>query len=190
MDKNKALLISFSLLLPLFLLLFSYQLTLALYPLTPAQENTLQFFQGGKLTLNYTTAELSHLEDAAQVIDSADFFFYGSGIIILGMAIHSWKDRIQLQKLARYGGVITVSLLFFLLLLLLVNFNGLFTLFHQLFFPQGNWQFAADSLLIQTFPTGFFVKISIAIVAVTLFLGSLFILLSVYLKHGHTNKGD
>ena len=176
--------------LPLFLLLFSYQLTLALYPLTPAQENTLQFLQGGTVTLNYIVAEISHLEDVAEVMKGVHFLSYASGIIILFLVLHSWKDKIQLQKLIRYGGMATIIVIALILLLILFNFHSFFTIFHQIFFPQGNWQFAADSLLIQTFPIEFFVKISIAIFALTLLLGSLFILLSVYLKHGHTNKGN
>lgn len=37
----------------------------------------------------------------------------------------------------------------------LVDFSGLFTMFHRLFFSQGNWQFAFDSLLICALPTEF-----------------------------------
>lgn len=36
-----------------------------------------------------------------------------------------------------------------------IDFNGMFSVFHQLFFSQGNWSFPYDSLLICSLPTAF-----------------------------------
>ena len=36
-----------------------------------------------------------------------------------------------------------------------LDFNGLFAAFHGVFFPQGNWTFGIDSLLICMYPLGF-----------------------------------
>lgn len=178
--------------LPLFFLLISYQLTLNFSPLTPAQENVFQFLaEKGELNQDYTAAEISHLQDVAKVIKSVDIFGYVMGtIIVLSLIcflVYFRKDKTLLLKLLRYGGIATMIIIGIILLGILFAFNSSFTAFHQLFFPQGNWQFAADSLLIQTFPLEFFNNVSIIVFVETFIFGSLFILLSIYLKHGHQN---
>ena len=50
----------------------------------------------------------------------------------------------------------------------LVDFFGFFTVFHQLLFSQGNWQFAYDSLLICSLPTEFWMGMGVAWLATTL----------------------
>ncbi|MBW3019082.1 DUF1461 domain-containing protein, partial [Candidatus Woesearchaeota archaeon] len=37
----------------------------------------------------------------------------------------------------------------------IIPFNSVFTAMHHILFPQGNWQFPADSMLIQYYPSGF-----------------------------------
>ena len=37
-------------------------------------------------------------------------------------------------------------------------FSGFFTVFHEVFFPQGNWEFSQDSALIQLFSESFFAE--------------------------------
>lgn len=179
--------------LPLFLLLLFYQLTVAFYPLTEAQEDVFQFLAGkGELNQDYTAAEISHLQDVAGVMNGVNIFGYVIGtIIVLSLIcflIYFRKDKTLLSKLLRYGGMATLATIGIILLSILFAFNSSFTAFHQLFFPQGNWQFAADSLLILTFPLEFFIKISFLIFGIAFISGSLFILLSVYIKYDPTNK--
>lgn len=189
--KEKTLLMAGSVSIALFLLLWSYTLVLGFFPLTAEQEHTLQFLEGKEeLTLNYTAAEISHLDDVAQAMKSAQIGLFLSGIIILTLLFYFRRDKEQLLRLLKYGGISTVTFILLILVALLLNFNSLFTVFHQLFFPQGNWQFAADSVLIQTFPQDFFMNVSIFIFGLAFLLGSLFILLSFYLKHGHKDWGN
>lgn len=49
----------------------------------------------------------------------------------------------------------------------LFDFNGLFAAFHSVLFPQGNWTFAYDSLLICMYPLDFWVGMAIIWFAVT-----------------------
>ena len=179
MNKEIALVILFSLLLPLCLLLVSYKVTLFFIPLTSAQETTFDFLQGNEeISLNYTLSERSHLEDVRQVMKWADILL---GVVLVGIlfvVLYSKDNTTVLQKSLWYGGIVTVSLLFLILLLTFLNFTALFTFFHQLFFPQGNWMFPADSLLIQTFPADFFVKVGRTIFIDALLLGIGTILLS------------
>ena len=53
-------------------------------------------------------------------------------------------------------------------------FDAAFTLFHQLFFPGGNWQFdPATDRLVQLFPQSFWVESSIAVGVVVIALALL-----------------
>src|SRR3989338_5012343 len=175
MSNTKIINISFSLILPLFLLLLSYKLTLAFFPLTLEQQNTLQFLQGSEaLISNYTAAEVSHLQDVTRIMNLVDLFFYGSGVIILGFLLYFKRKYEQLQALLKLGGITTLSSIFLFFLAIVFRFENAFMWFHQIFFPQGNWQFPVDSLLIKTFSLAFFIKISIIIAVLTLALGSLF----------------
>ena len=48
-----------------------------------------------------------------------------------------------------------------------VDFNGFFGVFHAVLFPQGNWTFPADSLLICMLPLNFWVSMGALWLAVT-----------------------
>ena len=75
--NKKAILIIFCILLPLFLLLFSYKTILFVIDKTPAQQETIDFLQGKEnLEMNYSSLEVSHLEDVKGVMSSANYLFY------------------------------------------------------------------------------------------------------------------
>lgn len=190
MDKVKVTLIIFCLSLPIFLLLLSYQLTLQFYPQTNNQQKTIAFVQDKiteaelMSTLNYTSSELSHLYDVQEVMSVAEYFFlipFLTTITLLGI---NFRNKPLLNKLPRYGGIATLISTVIILLFLFVAFNSSFTIFHQLFFPQGNWQFPSDSLLIQTFPLDFFIKIAFTIFLQALGWGILFIGVSFLFRNG------
>lgn len=192
MEKNKLFLIIFCISLPIFLLLFSYHSTLLFYPTTEPQANALAFINGAaqNLTLNYTNAETSHLQDVKGVITGERFLFIGSYLAVILLFALSMKDRSFAQKLLRKGGITTLIIMGAILLFLILGFNTLFTLFHQIFFPQGNWLFSPNSLLIQTFPIDFFINISLIVFIQTLILASFFIGVSYLLKNGGDNQKD
>jgi len=179
MDKKTV----FALLLPLFLLLFSYKVVLSVTSLTEPQQETMNFLQSNaELTMNYTSLESSHLEDVKQVMNYTTILFYGLLLGVTALITYHRRKKKELEKLLTIGGKATVIFLSVLLILSLTSFNFLFTLFHQIFFPQGNWMFATDSLLIQTFPTTFFTAIAIKIFLLTLILGAILIVASKLIK--------
>ncbi len=52
-----------------------------------------------------------------------------------------------------------------------VAFDTAFTLFHEIFFPQGNWEFnAATEKMVQLYPTPFWEIISMTLAALILVL--------------------
>ena len=182
-NKEKITIVLFSIVLLMFLLLLSYKLVLFFTPLTDAQKNVFLFLDGKqKLSTSFTAAEVSHLEDVKQVMKYADYMFY---ILLLGFTltiIFYRKKKDFLLNLLHLGGKVTFAVMILLGALSLISFDALFAIFHRIFFPQGNWLFAADSKIIQTFPLDFFISLSRNIFLLTLFLGILFILLGYYFK--------
>lgn len=183
MSKTNLFLLVFSILLPLFLLLLSYKLTMAFYPLvpdplltfpTPPQQNTLDFLQGRieviALTVPYNEQELSHLHDVQQVMEWADVVFLLLLLASIALLYHSKTDW---KKYLRWGGITTVAIVSLIILTLLLSFNTVFTIFHLFLFPQGNWIFPEESLLIQTFPLEFFMRMGMSIFGGALGLGIL-----------------
>lgn len=176
--KKGIIIVFFSIVLLLLLLLLSYKILLFFTPLTSAQENVFQFLAGKQdLQADFTESEVSHLEDVKQVMSYANYFFYAFLLTLTVIITYYRKDKEYLFQLLNQGGKVTVAVMLLLGVLSFFFFNVVFTVFHQIFFPQGNWQFAADSLLIQTFPLDFFVNININIFLLALFLGMLFILI-------------
>ncbi|MDP3640186.1 MAG: DUF1461 domain-containing protein, partial [Nanoarchaeota archaeon] len=154
-------------------------------PLTEPQEKALQFLDGNLAEIPYslTPEERSHLVDVERVMTSINAVFYVLLLTLTILLTYTRKQPLFQKKLFRCGGIATVTFGFILLLFMLFSFTSSFTLFHQLFFPQGNWLFPENSFLIQTFPLSFFITAARNIFLVLLALGSLFILLSLLWKH-------
>jgi len=107
----------------------------------------------------YTPEENSHIQDIKLLLIQERIIFRYLVILTLLLTIVYWQRRRRkqtMQLIANVGRALTVSLLL-LLVIVPLTFFQLFNLFHQLFFPQGNWLFdPAASLLIQIYPPEFF----------------------------------
>ena len=80
--------------------------------------------------------------------------------LLVGLAVWVWVEfaRGRLDRVAaalRAGAVWSVALVALAAVAGLTDFEALFSAFHGLFFAEGTWTFASDSLLIQTFPEAF-----------------------------------
>ena len=189
--STKVLTVLFCILLPIFLMLFSYKMALEFTALDANQESTIDYLQNNReLSLNYTIMEVSHLEDVKGVIKIIDYLFYSCLLVLTLILTFYRKKKEEIKKLLFYGGITTGAALGLILLFSLTAFDLAFTLFHNVFFPQGNWQFASDSLLIQTFPLGFFIGMSYKIFVQSLIYGIIFILLYVLLKYVNSSQRD
>jgi integral membrane protein (TIGR01906 family) len=183
MDKNKLLLIAFCIFLPITLLLLSFKAVIFLYDFNPTQQNAVDFlYNKAELQEGYSENEISHMHDVKEVMKWMNAPFLISLLVMTLIFTYQKKNKQQIKLFLKYGGITTISFIGLILLFVLLSWNFIFTLFHDIFFPQGNWQFPSESLLITTFPNSFFVNISITIFIATLVLGSIFILLSKYKK--------
>src|SRR3989338_6139506 len=183
MNYNKISLILFSIVSPIVLVLLSYHAVLFFTPLSPAQEQVFNYLsQKTPLLSSITPAEISHLDDVRSVMIFLDILLYFSMLIVILILTYYRQNKEQLSKLFQFGGIITLCVLAILLVGIFFNFEQTFTLFHQIFFPQGNWQFAADSVLIQTFPIDFFISSAVNITVLAVLLSIILIGIAYWMK--------
>jgi len=117
----------------------------------------------------FTDAEINHLEDVRAVTNKLLILFYSSLILFVLFTILLIHKKIGLflksMGMVFVSAASAVVLILLLLYTLSSNFWVFFEQFHQVFFPQGNYMFPADSLLITLFPIGFFYQFFLKLVA-------------------------
>lgn len=136
--------------------------------------NLLSYFKGEANLQYFSDREQSHLEDVKNLLGT--FFTILSiavAILIITLTTLFFVNREEfldnLFKQLFLGGLSSFALLA-LLFLASLNFSMTFEGFHKLFFPQGNYSFAPNSLLITLFPTVFFKNFFIKILLNSLLL--------------------
>ena len=129
MNKKKVLLVVFCICLPLFLLLLSYNVILFSSSLTNEQQEWIDYFDDKvDLPQGYTENEISHMNDVKRVMQIVDYVFYVLLLIVTLIFTHYKKNKNQIKKLLKYGGITTVSVVGIVILLSLVSFNYLFSI--------------------------------------------------------------
>jgi integral membrane protein (TIGR01906 family) len=118
----------------------------------------------------YDADERSHLRDARLLLG---LLLVAGGISLLGLAaaMARWRDRrAAVWTVIGRAGLSTAVVVVLLGLVSLVAFDSLFTLFHQVFFPGGNWSFdPATQRLVQLYPFRFW-QIAAAALGVSVFV--------------------
>ena len=112
--------------------------------------------------------------------------------VALGLALGLRGHRRALGWMLALGTAVMAAVLAALALWAAVDFMGFFRAFHGLFFPQGNWTFAIDSLLITMYPTNFWMGMGAVWAVTTLVLSILCLGFGIRLarRRPHTNESD
>ena len=165
-----------TILFPTFCLLFSFFVLISDPAFTyllqkpesiPATQQLLKHFAGQEQIPNiFNQQEKSHLEDVTLLIRLA-------AILLITIVIACFLLKPNWPLVIKRG---TLLLILLLLAGLIVPFDTLFTTFHKIFFPQGNWMFSPESTLIQFYPATFFIAYAVAIslhaiITAAIFLG-------------------
>lgn len=108
--------------------------------------------RAGLSQLGYTPAEVGHLLDVSRLTSIAVWACLLALLVVIFLARHDLKEWHSARRLS---AKIALVLIMAASLGYLLFWRPAFTLFHQVFFPQGNWAFPADSLLISTFSETF-----------------------------------
>ena len=117
----------------------------------------------------FSLTEKSHMQDVKKVFHMVVVFEIIACIIFfLSLFVFIFQKKFYcIVRWFLWGSI--SAFVFFLLLFLAIRINFLiaFSLFHRLFFPQGNRVFDSSSMLISLFPVGFFEAIAIRTVSYT-----------------------
>jgi integral membrane protein (TIGR01906 family) len=104
----------------------------------------------------YDADEQAHLGDARLLLG---LFLVGGGMGLVAIAatLRAWPGRrAATWTVVRRAGLTTSIAVVVLGFISLVAFDSLFSLFHQVFFPGGNWAFdSATQRLVQLYPFRF-----------------------------------
>ena len=144
---------------------------------------------------DFRVEEQSHLRDVAHLINKGLFLLAGL-IAILGFLVFNANDK---EKHTILMAPFAFLIIFFIpMIIMFAHFGSSFTSFHELFFPQGNFQFAVNSILIMTYPETFFMTMGVIITEIFLIIASIKIfgyiglkkLIKNYNQHYHQSIKD
>lgn len=113
-------------------------------------------------TSPFSVEEFKHLQDVHKII--AGFYVVSAAIIII--------SRQRKKRMNRRGYIVAATVVGTVTVIAALLFPFFFNTFHQVFFPQGNYTFPVNSLLIQAFPLPFwflnFLILQIGVIALLL----------------------
>ena len=122
---------------------------------------------GDRFALNKEAFE--HLDDCNRLINAIVPFVGIAGIIALVCAVvllvmRQWRWLGRMLSIAPFILLLAFA---FMGTWAFIDFYGFFTAFHGVFFPQGNWTFSSESLLICMYPTAFWMAMGCLWLATT-----------------------
>ncbi len=120
----------------------------------------------------YDIDEQGHMGDARLLLGVC-LIAGGIGIIAIAATLGVWRDRrAAIWTVVRRSGLTTSMAVVLLGFISLVAFDSLFTLFHQVFFPGGNWSFdPSTQRLVQLYPFRFWQIASAALGTLIFIIG-------------------
>lgn len=127
---------------------------------------------------------ISHLDDVYNVAVTAGI----AAIIIIVLAVAALAHLCFYERLHRIwqpliaSGAILIAVFALLSAWAVIDFYGLFTVFHSLFFSEGTWTFNFDSLLICSLPTEFWMGMAFLWLGVTVILSAISIVVGVMIR--------
>ena len=182
-----------ALLIPIIILLASYNAIYHTTTLTPSQELITSYVNSpsqeeaqtllDQEPLTITANELSHLDDVAKLMRLLNIILIAS-IIIVTIKIyklHKNKDYKTIKQLIIIGSSITLILLLLFIIATQIDFTQSFQVFQKLLFPQGNYQFPESSYLITNLSAEFFQNLAIKIGITAAILSTITILTTILL---------
>ncbi|PIN78698.1 hypothetical protein COY26_05455 [Candidatus Woesearchaeota archaeon CG_4_10_14_0_2_um_filter_33_10] len=136
--------------------------------------NVTRYITGfsSELNVNFNEKEKSHMADVRRLIILEQLLFV---FLMVWLFVLIKKRKINYSHLKK--SALIVFLITLLSLIASLFFDSFFELFHIILFPQGNWQFNAGSLMIQTYRQSFFREFFIRFIMVAFIFSLLLVLL-------------
>jgi len=105
----------------------------------------------------YNERELQHMVDVKNVVQAAMKVLIIGSVLLLLFSLWAWAGKWMerfLRGLER-GGILVLALIGVIILSVLIAFNYIFVIFHEIFFKAGTWTFLYSDTLIRLFPERF-----------------------------------
>ena len=135
-------------------------------------------YNNGATAPLYDQADILHMEAVKELIwvDYGLLLFAAIYALLYILANAIWGKRNGRRDIglgAAWGGGLTVAVICFLGIFVVTSFNSFFITFHEIFFPEGNWQFPPGDHMITLFPDGFWSNTTTLVGGVALVLAIL-----------------
>ena len=134
----------------------------------------------GTGVFTYTEAGKAHFEDCKALFDLNAVALLLSTITLTTLLILNKRKIITLEKVGGFSASFYASILLLVLFLIIgvlvaLDFDTAFKVFHQIFFPgKDNWLFGKNDQIIYVLPSRFFLNCGILIISsIIAFTGSL-----------------
>ena len=108
-------------------------------------------FQVGPACSLFTSDERSHMADVRAVFRGAEIAAL-LALVVAAVRIARARGRGVALRLVRAGALLAAGMVAVIGVGAAVAFDPLFLLFHEVFFPQGNFLFGSDSNLLRLYP--------------------------------------
>ena len=99
----------------------------------------------------FTADEYAHMADVRAVFRGAEYAA-ALALFVMIFRVQRARRRGGAVRLVRAGALTAAGIAVVIAIAAVVAFDPLFLLFHQVFFPQGNFLFSPDSNLIRLYP--------------------------------------
>lgn len=117
-------------------------------------------------TALYTADELRHMRDVKAVTQAAFGIAAAAGLIAIADGYYLARHK-RLSMALFYGAVVTLAIVAAIVIGAVVNWEGFFVGFHQMFFQSGTWYFPTSDTLIRLFPEQFWFDAALTIGGIT-----------------------
>ena len=138
--------------------------------LQPSEENVDMLLAQASDTYVLDPEAIEHLDDVFGVLATAEPIVLGVFIaaVLTAVGVGCASGRRTFGTVLLCAGLGTIAVFAILGIWAAIDFEGLFAVFHSLFFAQGSWVFSADSLLITMYPEPFWVGMGAIWLATTI----------------------
>ena len=124
----------------------------------------------------YNERELEHMLDVKNVVKASMRVLEVSAVLLVLFLLWAWfgKWRKDYIKGLQRGGIFTLVFIGLIIVSVLVAFNYIFIIFHEIFFKAGTWTFLYSDTLIRLFPERFWQDTFLVVGGLSAFFGILF----------------
>ncbi|MEA3312940.1 MAG: TIGR01906 family membrane protein [Caldisericota bacterium] len=126
----------------------------------------------------FSRKEIIHMQDVKNVMQMALSILFALFIVSFILILLLKSRKILFQR-AAVGNLIFVL---FISTMIVMNFNGTFTLFHKILFRNDFWLLPENAVLIRMFPESFFVDFALFWGAIVAVISASIIFLDIWLE--------